>query len=75
MADVCLGDKVQYTAKFLRDIGVFSGDMAHATGTVVRTKTFSGCLHYAIVEWDRPDMPTMIRSKNLKRVDALEVPA
>ena len=64
---ITIGDRVAYSATFLRSIGCYSGDMAHARGTVSAMLPF-GNRFVAIIEWDRPDIPAKVVTANLAKV-------
>lgn len=63
---VKIGDKVGFSATWLRSTFQLAGDIPHARGTVV---TIDGMV--AQVEWDRPNVPSRVLVKNLAQVGTL----
>jgi len=51
-AGLCVGDKVRYSAQFLRSTGMYAGPVPHARGTITKLETFSPGAIFATVEWD-----------------------
>lgn len=66
-----VGDRVKYSARFLRSIACYAGDMAHGTGTVLELIPL-GHTTLARVEWDR-ELPDKVNMKNLVLVDKLHL--
>lgn len=64
---ISIGDRVAYSAQFLRSIGCYGGDMAHARGTVSALLPF-GERFLATIEWDLPDIPAKVVTANLAKV-------
>ena len=73
MNKITIGSKVQYTAKFLRSIGEYTGDMPFARGTVTGLINLSKNLILAEVDWKNPNVPEKVNIKNLKLLKDLEV--
>lgn len=65
-----VGDKVAYSAKFLRSIGCYTGDMPQARGVITALGEISrGGTVIATIEWDRAgDCPEKVNVANLARV-------
>jgi hypothetical protein len=61
------GDRVCYSAAFLRSIGCYAGDMPQARGLVTGLKAV-GEVTLAEIEWDPEGMPERVNVKNLSRV-------
>lgn len=69
-----VGDRVKYAAKFLKSIGVYSGDMCFCEGTITTIREYGGGFSIATVDWGgNPEIPTNINVQNLIRVGKLEV--
>jgi hypothetical protein len=62
-----VGDRVGYAANFLRSIACFSGELPHARGVIKELEDL-GSLVLAVIEWDRPGVPTKVNVNNLARV-------
>ena len=60
-----IGDRVQYARQWLRATGQLAGDVPHASGRVVSLQPISAALDLAVVEWNRPDVPTKVLTSNL----------
>lgn len=69
--DVSVGDRVKYSAHFLRSIGVYSGPMAHAVGKVNQVVGSGPGLTLAYVDWGGADLPDRVNVNNLVRVQDL----
>ena len=64
-----VGDKVAYSASWLRSTGQMAGDIGHARGVVTGLKVLSEDVVLAEVDWGGdPEVPTKINVKNLARV-------
>lgn len=61
------GDVVCYSAKFLRSISCYTGDMPQARGKVTGLVPL-GEVTLAEIEWNSPDLPTRVNVKNLSRI-------
>lgn len=67
-----VGDKVAYSAAWLRSVGLYAGDMPHARGTVVAVKTLSaGVPQLVEIEWGNPDIPRKVIAANLTLVSRI----
>ena len=62
-----VGDRVAYSAKFLRSIGCYSGDMPHARGTVTALQPL-GQTTLAVVDWNTDEIPRRVNTANLAKV-------
>ena len=62
-----IGDKVAYSASFLRSIGCFTGDMPHTRGIITDIQPI-GERQLVTVNWDCEDIPPKVISANLARV-------
>ena len=68
-----IGDRVAYSASFLRRTGQFTGDAPHARG-VVHNLVALGSTTLADIEWGRPDLPARVNVANLSRVTEKGIP-
>jgi hypothetical protein len=59
-----VGDRVAYSAAFLRGTGQFTGDVPHARGEVKALLPL-GETTLAEIAWDRPDLPARVNVANL----------
>ena len=64
MSKISVGDRVKYSAKFLRSIGAYTGELPFAKGTV-REISHWGTLTVARVEWGNPEIPEGVNVGNL----------
>lgn len=62
-----IGDKVAYSAKFLRSTGQTTGPAPFARGTVTAIKSY-GSMDLAVIDWHGADMPERVNTGNLARV-------
>ena len=64
-----IGDKVAYSAKFLRSVGAFCGPMGFARGKIIGIKALSSECQIATIEWDKDaDMPQKVNVANIAKV-------
>lgn len=61
---IAIGDRVMYSARFLRSIGAYTGDLGLARGVVVALKPV-GRLVLASVDWHDDDIPRYVHAGNL----------
>ena len=62
------GDRVAYSAKFLRSIGCQTGPIPFARGRVIVMRHYAGAT-LATVAWNDPTMPDGVNVANLIAVD------
>jgi hypothetical protein len=62
-----VGDRVAYSAAFLRSTGQYAGDVPHAKGEV-RALVSLGETTLAEIEWDKPGLPGRVNVANLCHV-------
>lgn len=67
MTKIQIGDKVAYSAKFLKSTGQLTGAIPHARGTVTEVKT-CGSMELATITWGNPDIPERVNVFNLARI-------
>jgi len=65
--DIRLGDRVAYSARFLRSIGCQTGPMPAARGRVTAVRSHAG-VTLAAVAWNDPTMPESVNVANLVSV-------
>ena len=64
-----IGDRVAYSANFLRSIGAQTGELGQARGTIQAIERLAKCgVELAHVKWGSPDVPERVNVKNLCRV-------
>jgi hypothetical protein len=64
-----VGDKVAYSAAFLRSISCFTGDIPHGRGTVTALQTICPEVILAEINWfGNADLPARVNVRNLCRV-------
>ena len=64
------GDRIAYSAAFLRSIGCQTGELPAARGTVEAIENL-GSTQLARIAWDRPDnLPQRVAVANLAKVGA-----
>lgn len=59
-----VGDRVAYSAAFLRSTGQYAGDAPHAKGEV-KALVPLGDTVLAEIEWDHPALPNRVNVANL----------
>lgn len=64
-----VGDQVAVSARFLRSIGCYTGDLPQARGVVKELKQV-GDVTIAVVDWGKWEVEPKILAKNLSRVTA-----
>lgn len=64
MTRIKVGDKVAYSANFLRNTGQIAGESGHARGIVKSIKSYGKSFVLAEVDWDC-DEPTNVHVANL----------
>jgi hypothetical protein len=65
---LAVGDKVAYSADFLRSVGAYTGPLGTARGTITALEPFSrGAIMLATVDWHNPEIPPKVNVKNLQR--------
>lgn len=64
--EFAVGDKVAYSAQWLRSTGQFTGDIPHARGTITELKKI-GDITLAIIDWRDPEIPSKVNVRNLER--------
>lgn len=68
-APIKVGDKVAFSAAWLRSTCQHSGDIPHARGTVTALKVLGDDCTIATVDWGgNEEIPTKVHVKNLCRV-------
>jgi hypothetical protein len=65
--EIKAGDRVQYSATFLRSIGVCTGELCFATGTVTEVERHGGTT-LATIDWTISRMPQTVNVANLVNV-------
>ncbi len=70
MKTFSVGDRVQYTAEFLRSAGFYTGPVPFARGTVAELETWGRSGSVAVrVEWESDEaIPPWINAENLEKI-------
>lgn len=68
MRTIVAGDKVAYSANYLRSIGVFTGDLPAARAIVTEIEDLGGDFILAALTWDHPGLPAKSNIRNLALV-------
>ena len=68
-----VGDRVQYSAKFLRSCGMFTGDIPFARGTVTAIEDFGGFLALATIDWQNENVPAKVNVNILNVIGQVEL--
>lgn len=71
MANIKVGDRVQYSRNWLRSTGNYTGRLPFAKGIVTSIKNYGG-LELATINWGDPDIPERVNIKNLHKIGSLE---
>jgi hypothetical protein len=67
-SSVKVGDRVCYSAVFLRSINSHSDDLPWARGVVTGLKSLGAEVVLAEIAWNLPDMPERVNVRNLSRI-------
>ncbi len=62
-----VGDKVGYSAAFLRSTATYTGSLPQARGTITKLEPLGECT-LATVSWDIEDIPERVLVANLAKV-------
>ena len=65
-----IGDKVAYSAKWLRNTGQVAGDIGHARGVVVALESPTPDWTLATIQWGNGEFPEKVNVANLALVGA-----
>jgi hypothetical protein len=60
-----IGDKVAYSVQFLKSTGQTTGNVPFARGIIKSFKRMGGIHSFCIIEWNDPDIPTLVNPFNL----------
>ena len=60
-----IGDKVQYSRKWLKSTGMITGPVPFAKGIVKEMVKFGGDRFLAVISWDTEGLPEKVLSSNL----------
>jgi len=63
-----VGDRVGYKAAWLKSVGMFTGPVAHAKGTITAIQVYSKQLSVATVDWNDPEVPVKVNTCNLAKL-------
>ena len=63
-----IGDKVAYSAQWLKSTGQYTGDICFARGVILSFTELSKECILAEVDWSSEDFPKRVNVKNLARV-------
>lgn len=63
-----VGDRVAYSAAWLRSTGQFAGDICHAKGIVTALESVGPDITLAVIDWGNPDIPAKVNVRNLALV-------
>ena len=66
--NINIGDKVCYSANYLRSTGQYTGDIPFARGIVTKLKDYGDDFILATISWNNEDVPAKVNVKNLSRV-------
>lgn len=65
---VAVGDRVAYSAKWLRSTGQVASDIGHARGTVTALESPTPNWTLATIQWENGDFPNKVLVSNLAKV-------
>lgn len=63
-----IGDRVRYTAQWLRSCGMYTGNICFAKGEIVEVRKCSRDFILAVVQWDNDYIPRVVNVGNLEIV-------
>jgi hypothetical protein len=69
------GDRVKYSAYFLRNSGFCLGELPHATGEIIGLDVLSPQCTLARIKWDREGVPERVNICNLVLKDRIHLEA
>jgi len=69
---IVVGDRVKYSAAWLRSTGTYAGTLPHARGVVTAILPKFGRDGLATIAWDREGVPEKVLVANLVKVGAIE---
>ena len=72
LANIEVGDTVQYSRDWLRSTGQYTGDIPFAKGKVIELKPL-GDITLAIIDWNDREIPSKVNVKNLSKVGTPEI--
>lgn len=72
MPNIKVGDRVKYSARFLRSISEYTGDLPFAVGVVKEIKQLSPKTELAIVDWDNESLPKKVLTCNLATIKQIQ---
>jgi hypothetical protein len=73
---LAIGDRVAYSAAFLRNTGQQTGEAPFVRGIVTALKEYGGgSMILATVEWNDPEWPPKCATSNLAKVGSREFAA
>jgi len=65
---IVVGDRVEYSHKFLRSIGCFTGDLCFAKGEVEKIDMHGKDFVLCVIKWEMKELPTKVNIKNLSLI-------
>ena len=68
-----VGAKVKYSRKWLKSVGMYTGDLCFCRGLVTGIEMVGPTLRLAVIEWDKEDIPLRVNVKNLVEVGKPEL--
>ena len=71
-AKLKVGDRVRYSAMFLRSTGQYTGEVPFAKGRIVGFDDLGPGTKLAEIEWENCDCPRRVNAFNLWKVSRLE---
>jgi hypothetical protein len=71
LPQIKVGDRVRYSVRWLQSTGQYTGDIAHATGTVTTITPFAGGL--ATVDWHNDSVPAKVLVANLETTKRVQL--
>ena len=66
--NINIGDKVCYSANYLRSTGQYTGDIPFARGIVTELKSYGDDFIIATIDWEDDRIPVTVNVENLSRV-------
>jgi len=64
---LAIGDRVAYSVVWLRAVGIYTGNLPFARGTITGIKDL-GSTRLAEIDWQDPEIPARVNVVNLVRV-------
>jgi len=73
MKNLKVGDNVKYSREWLRNTGIFTGEICFASGRIIALEPLGKTNTLAVIDWKNPNIPDRVLTSNLVRADKLHI--